>query len=212
MSASYINGSYKVLRSQLDAIEKALVGLNSDTKHLVKHILVSGLIQKRELDRGDGFVHVPSTTIYRELRNANWRAGLHLIETKGHSDTNHIARGYRVRPEVLEAFLAPVESISASDYVQAEKVNLFDGRRINRRAKSQYFDESKHPEPQTIVAAMKALSDNRAPFVFREIEAHLQRLKLQTDEVAKRYGTISDEYRAAYGRYVSDKSCYDAIL
>jgi hypothetical protein len=177
MSASYIGRSFKVLRPQFDAIENALVGLNNDTKHLVKHILVSTLLQRRELDRGDGFAHVPSETIRRELPNARWSDARHLLDATDYSKVDHRARGYRVKPEVEQAFLEAVESITTAEYLESDKVDIFSGRVANRRAQSQYHDGSRNPEPKLIVEAMKVLSANQVPFAPEAIESHLDRLK-----------------------------------
>jgi len=170
------------------------------------------LLQRREIENGDGFAHVPDATIRRELPNARWRDALHLIDATDYSKVHGRARGFRVKPEVEQAFLEAAETISMADYIEADKVNLFSGRLANRRLQSRYHDNSRNSEPRIIVEAMKVLSANQVPFVPEAIEGHLQRLKQESDEVGKVHGRDSDEYRAAYGRYLSDKYSYLSVL
>jgi len=153
------------------------------------------LLQRREIENGDGFAHVPDATIRRELPNARWRDALHLIDATDYSKVHGRARGFRVKPEVEQAFLEAAETISMADYIEADKVNLFSGRLANRRLQSRYHDNSRNSEPRIIVEAMKVLSANQVPFVPEAIEGHLQRLKQESDEVGKVHGRDSDEYQ-----------------
>src|SRR5262249_29769044 len=85
-------------------------------------------------------------------------------------------------------------------------------RESNRRARSQYYDQSRNQEPKIIVEAMKLLSTNQVPFFPGAIEDHLQDLKRESDEVARLHGKDSDEYKSAWGKYVSDRQRYQAVL
>lgn len=203
----YLIKRYKVIKPQLDYINGALSSFNKDTKRLFCHILVAGLVSiKRER-----WVPVSSELIKSEVRDASWEElqDAELIDATSYSIVESLSRRFKVRDEIVDKFVE-LGDIPHLERIKADKFNLFDGTKSNKKVSNQKHDENGNEEPALITGAMDVIK--QGIFNMTAIEAHLRDLKQEADSLLSMYGKDDKSYIKARARHINDDNCFKAIL
>lgn len=213
----YIISRWKVTEEQYEYVRSLTEGLSKNTAHLFAHILVCST-RPSVLWREER-VPISSRLIDRKLPGARWLDLLDrgLIEPPTEwSKRGRLSREYRATDEVLETFIG-LAPRTTEEYLKANKVNLFTGKRTTGREKSKVKDESNNAHPELICDALRVIGTNYydAPAV----EAHIARLEdtiIHARALWEASGRVPDtpehkSYRRAKAQYYNDRSCYDSV-
>lgn len=214
---SYIRHHYKVLKSQYKLLSNMLRWAKEDSYKFVAHILSCQLYRYKE--DNEGYVPIPYEVRKRfckeaeieELVKDGFIERLIINEDKEHyySIEYGICTSYRVVESIVEDFIR-LEDISAVEYINAAKVNLFDGKRCRAINKSTLTDHTNNSYPKLIVEAIKCIE--QCTFELAPVEEHIRKLKTEMLGAEFIYGKDSSEYKKARGRYLNDNACLKNAL
>ncbi len=202
------------------------VGSPRNTWRLLLHILTSRRISEfvsssgvdetlaeiEWLEDGPGssgddgpFIPVPAKFIERHFRGADWQwlADAGLIEVRPYSRARHRCREFRASLNVRVEFA--MLGLTAETLTAGGLVNLVTGRKTARRVKSSPTTPSGNALPTLVRAAMDAVTWSL--FCPAAIERHLDDLWQAAEATPE--GPLKVSARA---RWVSDDSCYRAVL
>lgn len=151
------------------------------------------------------FIPVPAKFIERHFRDADWQwlADAGLVEVRPYSRAKRRCREYRASLDVRCEFANL--GLTAETLMAGGLVNLVTGRKTTRRVKSSTTTASGNALPVLVRAAMDAVT--WSVFCPAAIEQHLGELWRAAEAAPE--GPLKVSARA---RWVSDKSCYKAVL
>lgn len=211
MTEGYIQHHYKVLEDQYKYTLRYTDGFNDHTRRFVNHVVVSYIYRLNR--RADTLLTPISSELIRKvLRNTCLADAVKLLTVKPHSYFGGRCKEYAPQDWYFEGFANIGADLSGREYLQAEKVNYFTGKRAKAAVKSLLYDGQRNERPVQIVQAIKAIANNGCPFNMGEIEQHLGVLKEARDSSLKDHGRSSRQYEKENGRYINDLYCFRAVL
>jgi hypothetical protein len=204
--SGYISTKYRVIKAQLDYINSLVNEFNSDTQHLFKHILVSSLVNLQ----WDEWIPVYSGLISSKLRQASWKkleeAG--LIEVSDYCMFTHKSREFKVLDNLILTFLR-LGQIEAEERFKADKYNLFNGKKDNKKQVSKTTDDSDNEYSELVTNSVKIIKESL--FNMTEIKKHIAGLQAKLDEAIDKYGVGSKEYKTAFGQLKADETWFASV-
>lgn len=146
----------------------------------------------------------------KELRNRGLVETL-IINDDGQdfSKFEGLCREYKIADYIVDKFIE-LESIPATKYIIAPKVNLFTGKKTQAVSKSKVKDSNNNEYPKLIIKAIKSIGE--CIFELAPVEKHIADLENQMLFDRKAYGSDSTEYKRSRGQYHNDNACLKAIL
>jgi hypothetical protein len=205
--SGYLIKKYKVVEPQLSYINSLLKGFNNDTQYFFKHVLVSTLVNLDERV----WIPVYSGLISAKLREASWKLleEASLIEVSDYCMFAHRSREYKILDNLIYDFVK-LGDLEAKDRIKADKFNLFDGKKTNKKEVSKTTDDNGNEYPELLKQALDVIKEGI--FNMGEIKKHIAKLKEAVDKIKEEKGTDNKEYRTAFGKYNADQSCFQSIL
>lgn len=204
--SGYISSKYRMIKAQLDYINSLVNGFNSDTQHLFKHILVSSLVNLQ----WDEWIPVYSGLINSKLRQASWKkleeAG--LIEVSDYCMFTHKSREFKVLDNLILTFLR-LGQIEAEERFKADKYNLFNSKKDNKKQVSKTTDDSDNEYSELVTNSVKIIKESL--FNMTEIKKHIAGLQAKLDEAIDKYGVGSKEYKTAFGQLKADETWFASV-
>lgn len=217
MTTAYMQTHHKVLKVQYEGMRELCKDMSQATYKLFCHILVCTLLKlKEEEEEGEEqYVPVSYELIRKSAYGAKWEelANQGLIKDKDHNRHAGLSKEYRASNKVLDLFF---ELSETPDYKSAVKVNLFTGNVSNKKIKNILTDETGHPEPPLIQAAMDMFAENKCLYNKYAIEEHLfKATNLFTEKQKQLKVSPSINLEALVNklelRHRNDEVCYKVI-
>jgi hypothetical protein len=175
----YICVTYKATEEQYTYVSALTEKYSPATRHLFCHLLVSTLVKKSCVDDDTIWIPVGSALIKKKLRGARWQdlESDRLIQATDYFYIKKTSREYKVMSEIVDIFIELHDCFINEDESKVKYVNLFTGRAMNAREKSNFSDDHGHCLAKLPKMSAEIITKNQTVFNRNRVEAYLKELK-----------------------------------